>query len=68
MIAWIDLLTADDPHPRRFDSYTTLREYLLKMERLSEDAADELMIAGEVSPPLTRRPYRLRRLPLPEAD
>ncbi|MHA0033513.1 hypothetical protein [Deinococcus sp. PESE-13] len=66
MIAWVDLLIEGDSHPRRFDSYATLRAYVLKLERLSEDAADELMITGTVCPPHARREYRIQRLPLPE--
>ena len=66
MIAWVDLLIGEDPHPRRFDSYATLRAYVQGIERLSEDAANELMMAGVVRPPLARREYRIQRLPLPE--
>lgn len=66
MIAWLDLLIGDDPHPRRFDSAATLRAYALKMERLSEEAADELVRSRFVGPPLARREYRMRPLPLPE--
>ena len=55
MIAWLDLLIGDDPHPRRFDSAATLRAYVLKMERLSEEAADELVTRGFVGPPRARR-------------
>ena len=66
MIAWIDLLIEGDAHPRRFDSYATLRAYVLKMERLSADAADQLMIEGEVGPPVARRGYRIQRLPVPQ--
>ncbi|AFD25580.1 hypothetical protein [Deinococcus gobiensis] len=62
MIAWLDLLIGDDPHPRRFDRPGTLRAYLLKMERLSAEAADALLRDGEVGPPLTRLAYRLRPL------
>ena len=65
MIAWLDLLIGDDPHPRRFDSSATLRAYVIKMERLSEEAADELLRQGSVGPPLARREYRVRPLPLP---
>ncbi|WP_278912678.1 hypothetical protein [Deinococcus wulumuqiensis] len=68
MIAWVDLLIEGDSHPRRFDSYATLRAYVLKLERLSEDAADELMVAGVVRPPLARREYRIQRLPLPDVN
>lgn len=67
MIAWLDLLIGDDPHPRRFDSPQTLRAYVLKMERLSEDAADELLRSSFVGPPLARREYRVRPLPTPGA-
>lgn len=66
MIAWVDLLIGEDPHPRRFDSYATLRAYVQGIERLSEDAADELMITGTVCLPHARREYRIQRLPLPE--
>lgn len=57
---WLDLLTEDDPHPRRFDSAATLRAYLLRVERVSEDVADHLLDTGMVEPPLARRVYRLR--------
>lgn len=62
MIAWLDLLIGDDPHPRRFDRPGTLRVYLLKMERLTEEAADTLLREGEVGPPLSRLAYRLHPL------
>lgn len=66
MIGWIDLLTEGDTHPRRFDSYATLRAYLLKMERLSEEAVDQLMVEGRIGQPEARREYRLERLKLPQ--
>lgn len=59
---WLDLYTEDDPHPRRFDGALTLRAYLLRVERMSEEAAEQLLETGAVEPPLTRRRYRLRRL------
>ncbi|MFD2608916.1 hypothetical protein ACFSR9_05595 [Deinococcus taklimakanensis] len=59
---WLDLLTEDDPHPRRFDGPASLRPYLLRVERLSEEAADTLLEVGMVEPPLARHVYRLRRL------
>lgn len=62
MIRWLDLLTEGDTHPRRFDGPASLRAYLLRIERLSEDAADALMEDGQVAPPLARREYRLRSL------
>ena len=65
MIAWLDLLAEGDPHPRRFDSPATARAYAVKMERLSSEAADALLREGRVGPPLARREYRLRPLPLP---
>lgn len=65
MIAWLDLLTEGDQHPRRFDSPATLHAYVLKMERLSEEAADTLVREGRVGPPLARREYHIRPLPLP---
>lgn len=64
MITWIDLYAGDDPHPRRFDSAATLRAYLERVERLDETAALSLLEFGEVSPPLSRRIYRLERLSL----
>lgn len=62
MIFWLDLFVQDDPHPRRFDTPATARAYLLKVERLSEEAADHLLQHGTVQPPLTRREYQLRPL------
>ena len=62
MIHWLDLHVEGDPHPRRFDSPSTARAYLLKVERLSEEAADHLLRHGSVQPPLTRRQYRLQPL------
>lgn len=62
MIHWLDLFIEGDTHPRRFDSRETARAYVLKVERLSEEAADELLCAGEVGAPLARRGYLLRPL------
>ncbi|WP_135230239.1 hypothetical protein [Deinococcus fonticola] len=62
MIRWLDLLVEGDPHPRRFDSPGTAHAYLLKVERLSEEAADHLLQHGHVGPPLSRREYRLKPL------
>ncbi|CAM3259925.1 hypothetical protein DESA109040_05470 [Deinococcus saxicola] len=62
MIGWLDLLTEGDTHPRRFDGAASLRPYLLRIERLSEEAADALIEDGHVAPPLARREYRLRPL------
>lgn len=62
MIAWLDLFVEGDVHPRRFDSPQTLRAFVLKFERLSEEAAAELLRAGVVGPPLARRRYRVRPL------
>lgn len=62
MIRWLDLLTEGDTHPRRFDGAASLRVYLLRIERLSEAAADALIETGHVAPPLARREYRLRPL------
>ncbi|GGL71496.1 hypothetical protein GCM10010840_07030 [Deinococcus aerolatus] len=62
MIRWLDLLTEGDPHPRRFSGPASLRAYLLRVERLSEAAADALIREGQVAPPLARRGYRLRPL------
>ncbi|GAA5440281.1 hypothetical protein CBQ26_05745 [Deinococcus indicus] len=59
---WFDLRVEGDPHPRRFDSAASARAYLLRVERLSEEAAEELLIAGEVHPPLSRRSLELRPL------
>lgn len=66
MIHWLDLLVEGDSHPRRFDSLGSVRPYLLRMERLSPEAADTLIEHGHVAPPLARREYRLRFLPLPD--
>ncbi|KEF35569.1 MULTISPECIES: hypothetical protein [Deinococcus] len=59
---WLDLQAEGDPHPRRFDAPDTLRGYLLKVERLSPEAAALLLERGEVGPPHARRGYRLERL------
>ena len=60
--AWIDLYTQDDTHPRRFDAPETLTVYLRRVERLSDDAIEQLTRVGEVQPPLSRRGYRIERL------
>ncbi|MBZ9711989.1 hypothetical protein [Deinococcus multiflagellatus] len=65
MITWLDLLVEGDPHPRRFDSRQTALAYLLRVERLSEEAAQHLLDHGEVAPPLARREYRLQPLTPP---
>ncbi|GHG00001.1 hypothetical protein GCM10017783_10100 [Deinococcus piscis] len=57
---WLDLLTEGDPHPRRFDSPASLRAYLLKMERLEEGAAEQLLAQGRLDPPDSRRSLRVR--------
>ena len=62
MIVWLDLLIGEDTHPRRVDGPESLRAYALKMERLSEEAADALLRDGQVGPPLARREYRVRPL------
>lgn len=62
MIVWLNLHVEGDPQPRRFDSPDTVRQYVLRVERLSEDAADALVRDGEVGPPLARRRYTLQRL------
>lgn len=65
MIDWLDLIVEGDSHPRRFDSRASAHAYLLKVERLSEEAADELVRSGRVAPPLARRGYLLRPLVRP---
>jgi hypothetical protein len=62
MIEWLDLRVEGDPHPRRFDSPAAARDYLLRVERLSEEAVTALLAAGEVGPPVARRTYVLRPL------
>ena len=62
MIAWLDILIEGDPHPRRFDTSEGARQYLLRVERLSQEAVAALLQVGEVGPPLARRIYRLRPL------
>lgn len=59
--SWLDLHVQNDEHPRRFDAPSTLRSYLRKVERLSDEAIAELTETGRVSPPLARRIYRLER-------
>lgn len=61
-LAWIDLYTQGDTHPRRFDAPETLAVYLRRVERLSDEAIAELTRTGEVQPPLARRGYRIERL------
>ena len=58
---WLDLHIQNDPHPRRFDALGTLRVYLRKVERLSDEAVAELTQTGVVAPPLSRRVYRVER-------
>jgi len=67
MIAWLDLWAEGDQHPRRFDGPATLLVYLTRVERLTREAAQELIQKGEVSPPLARRSYQVRALPLPSS-
>lgn len=62
MIRWLDVLTEGDPHPRRFDTPEGVRQHLLRVERLPEEAVAALLAQGEVGPPLARRKYRLRPL------
>lgn len=62
MIRWLDVLIEGDPHPRRFDAPEGARQYLLRVERLPEEAVAALLAQGEVGPPLARRVYRLRPL------
>lgn len=65
MIEWLNLYTGDDTHPRRFDSPATLRQHLSRVERLDEEGILSLLEFGEVSPPVTRRMYRLEKLTKP---
>lgn len=67
MTEWLDLYTGDDTHPRRFDSPATLRQFLSRVERLDEEGILSLLEFGEVSPPLTRRIYRLVKQRPPHA-
>ncbi|SMB93777.1 hypothetical protein [Deinococcus hopiensis] len=62
-ITWLDLRVEGDLHPRRFDSPETLRAYLVRIERLSEEAVTALLERGEVGPPEARRLYQLQVLP-----
>ncbi|PNY80015.1 hypothetical protein [Deinococcus koreensis] len=62
MIRWLDVLIEGDPHPRRFDTPEGVRQYLLRVERLPEEAVAALLAQGEVGPPMARRAYRLRPL------
>lgn len=59
---WIDLFIEGDTHPRRFEDLQTLCQYVMKVERLSEEAADALLSQQEVAPPLARRSYFLKQL------
>ena len=61
-ITWIDLRVEGDSHPRRFDRPETLRTYLMRVERLSEEAVALLLERGEVGPPAARRLYRIQVL------
>lgn len=56
---WYDLYTGQDSHPRRFDRPETLRDYLKRTERLSDESIEALLVSGEVEPPLARRAYRV---------
>ena len=58
---WLDLHIQNDLHPRRFDALDTLRIYLRRVERLSDEAIAELTQTGVVAPPLSRLVYRLER-------
>ena len=58
---WLDLHIQHDLHPRRFDTLDTLRSYLRRVERLSDEAIAELSQTGVVAPPLARLVYRLER-------
>jgi hypothetical protein len=62
VIEWLDVRVEGDPHPRRFNSPVAARAYLLRVERLTEDAVTVLLASGEVGPPLARRAYVLRPL------
>ncbi|THF88357.1 hypothetical protein E7T09_03895 [Deinococcus sp. KSM4-11] len=62
MIRWLDLRVEGDPHPRRFDTLEATRAYLLRVERLSDEAVTLLTQTGDVGPPVARRTYHLRRL------
>ena len=61
-LPWLDLRVEGDPHPRRFDGQATALQYLLRVERLSADAAHDLLERGVVGPPAARRAYTLRPL------
>ncbi|UBV43752.1 hypothetical protein LAJ19_05930 [Deinococcus taeanensis] len=61
-VPWLDLTVEGDPHPRRFDGMATALQYLLRVERLSDAAAHQLLETGEVGPPLARRAYVLQPL------
>lgn len=62
MIQWLDLHVEGDPHPRRFDGPDSARAYLLRVERLPEEAVEQLLRQGYVAPPEARREYRLHTL------
>ncbi|ADY26145.1 hypothetical protein Deipr_0989 [Deinococcus proteolyticus MRP] len=62
---WLDLLTEGDLHPRRFDGPASLRSHLLKIERLDEAAAEQLLREGRLDPPVSRRGLRVRPFPEP---
>lgn len=59
-VGWLDLLTEGDVHPRRFDSAASLRGYLLRIERLSEELTEQLLAEGRLDPPLSRQGLRIR--------
>lgn len=61
-ITWLDLRVEGDVHPRRFDRPETLRAYLIRVERLSEEAVAALLERGEVGPPTARRLYQVQVL------
>lgn len=59
-LQWLDLLTEGDPHPRRFDSPASLHRYLVRIERLSDEAAEQLLAEGRLDPPESSRGLRVR--------
>jgi hypothetical protein len=64
-IRWLALYTAEDTHPRLFDSLDGALCYLERFEQLSEEMLDyfalHIMSEGEAKamPPEVRYPYRL---------
>lgn len=61
-IPWLNLFLDDDPHPRRFDGPESLKTFLQRIERLSAEQIEALILEKELHPPQARRHYVLKPL------